>query len=77
MIGDKIIMIEAINEELCNGCSTCDLSCPMDVIYFNELTGKAEIRYPEDCMTCFSCELDCPTGAIYVSPFKHEKPQPW
>ena len=70
-------MIKTINEELCNGCGNCDLSCPMDVIYLNSDKGKAEIRYREDCMTCFSCELDCPTNAIYVDPFKYEKPQPW
>ncbi|MBL7176378.1 MAG: ferredoxin family protein [Desulfobacteraceae bacterium] len=70
-------MIKYINEELCDGCGKCDLSCPMDVIYMNAETGKAEIRYQEDCMTCYNCELECPTEAIYVDPIKCEKPQPW
>jgi len=71
------MMIEYIDEELCNNCGNCDLYCPMDVIYMNDEKGKAEIRYLEDCMTCFNCELGCPVGAIHVDPIKSEKPQPW
>lgn len=69
-------MIERIDEDLCNGCENRDLGCPMDVIYFNDETKKAEIKYRDDCMTCFDCELECPTSAIYVDPIKSEKPQP-
>ena len=70
-------MIESINHELCNGCGGCDLVCPMDVIYMNQETRKAEIWYRQDCMTCFNCELECPVDAIYVDPIKNKKPQPW
>ncbi len=70
-------MIKAIDQELCTGCANCDDACPMDVIYMNPETEKAEIKYPADCMTCFNCELECPADAIYVDPIKHEKPQAW
>ena len=70
-------MIEKIDEDLCIGCGNCDMSCPMDVIYLNASTLKAEIRYQDDCQTCFNCELSCPTDAIYVDPMKAEKIQPW
>lgn len=70
-------MIESISPELCTGCGECDLVCPMDVIYLNRETRKAEIRYRQDCMTCFNCELECPVDAIYVDPIKNKKPQPW
>jgi len=62
--------IESINHELCNGCGTCDRSCPMDCIRINEETKKAEIRYAIDCMACYNCEMFCPQKAVYVSPEK-------
>lgn len=70
-------MIQKIDEELCIGCGDCDIACPMDVIYFNDATKKAEIKFQEDCMTCYNCELSCPVDAIYVDPIKAEKPQVW
>jgi len=70
-------MIESIDPELCTGCGGCDLACPMDVIYMNPETEKAEILYWWDCMTCFNCELECPVDAIYVDPIKNKTPQPW
>ena len=38
-------MIKAIDQELCTGCANCDDACPMDVIYMNPETEKAEITY--------------------------------
>jgi len=70
-------MIENIDDELCIGCGNCDMACPMDVIYFNDGTLKAEIKFGDDCQTCFNCELSCPTNAIHVDPIKSEKIQPW
>ena len=65
------MVIERIDQELCNGCGICVNTCSMDVIRMDKETKKAVIKYPEDCMCCDYCELDCPTHAIYVSPDKH------
>jgi NAD-dependent dihydropyrimidine dehydrogenase PreA subunit len=70
-------MIESIDKQLCIGCGNCDAACPMDVIYLDMQTVKAQIRYKDDCMTCFNCELQCPTKAVHVDPIKAEKIQPW
>ena len=62
------MVIERIDEELCNGCEICVNNCTMDVIRMDEKSKKAVIKYPEDCICCAYCELDCPEEAIYVSP---------
>jgi len=43
----------------------------MDVIWMDEKSNKAIIKYPEDCFCCAYCEFDCPKNAIYVSPERH------
>ena len=62
------MVIERIDQELCNGCEICVNNCTMDVIRMDEKRKKAVIKYPEDCICCAFCELDCPKKAIYVSP---------
>lgn len=62
------MVIERIDQELCNGCEICVNNCTMDVIRMDEKSKKAVIKYPEDCICCAFCELDCPKKAIYVSP---------
>ena len=62
------MVIERINQELCNGCEICLNNCTMDVIRMDYKSQKAVIKYPEECICCAYCELDCPEGAIYVSP---------
>lgn len=70
-------MIMTIDGVLCVGCGNCDSVCPMDVIYMNIGTRKAEIKYVDDCQTCFNCEVECPTNAIFVDPTKKVKPRAW
>ena len=62
------MVIERIDQELCNGCEMCVNNCTMDVIRMDEKSEKAIIKYPEECICCAYCELDCPEEAIYVSP---------
>ena len=62
------MVIERIDQELCNGCEICVNNCTMDVIRMDEKSKRAVIKYPEDCICCAFCELDCPKKAIYVSP---------
>jgi len=59
--------IKRINYELCKGCRNCDISCPMDVIYFERETGIPKILYPKDCQSCFLCQINCPSNAIIVT----------
>jgi NAD-dependent dihydropyrimidine dehydrogenase PreA subunit len=40
--------------------------CPLDVLWINEDTGKAHMKYDE-CWYCMPCEADCPTGAVTVN----------
>lgn len=62
------MVIERIDQKLCNGCEICLNNCTMDVIRMDDKSQKAIIKYPEECICCAYCELDCPEGAIYVSP---------
>jgi NAD-dependent dihydropyrimidine dehydrogenase PreA subunit len=65
------MVIERIDQELCNGCGICVNTCTVDVIRMDKELKKAVIKYPEDCICCAFCELDCPQNAIYVSPEKN------
>lgn len=67
-------MIKPIDKEKCTGCGLCIRWCPMDVIYIDEESGKAEVRYAADCQCCDQCEAACPTGSIYVSPEQYTPP---
>ncbi len=59
-------MPPTIDLDKCNGCGTCDMHCPLDVIHFDEKNNVPVIKYPEECWHCGSCRLDCPTGAISI-----------
>ncbi len=59
-------MPPVIEKELCQGCGTCEDSCPLDVIYMNEEENQPFIKYPEECWHCGSCRQDCPEGAITI-----------
>ena len=59
-------MTAVIDKELCTGCGTCEDSCPLDVIYMNQVVDKAFIKYPEECWHCGSCRQECPEGAIDI-----------
>lgn len=61
-------VIDYIDEDKCDGCGICFISCPMDVLRVDGEKEIAVIRYRDDCMTCFNCEEDCPRGAIIVGP---------
>jgi NAD-dependent dihydropyrimidine dehydrogenase PreA subunit len=55
-------MPPVIDMDKCTGCGTCDLICPLDVIYMD---GEVpDIRYPEECWHCGACRQDCPSEAI-------------
>jgi len=70
--------ISWIDQERCNGCGTCELICPQDVIRLSMEKRKAFIKYLRDCQCCFLCELECPQSAIHVTPFRERRAVlPW
>lgn len=59
-----------IDADLCTGCGTCVVQCPMDVLRL-DTSGerrRAVIQYLRDCQSCALCEAECPEGAITVFP---------
>jgi NAD-dependent dihydropyrimidine dehydrogenase PreA subunit len=50
--------------DACIGCRTCEMVCPMDVMWFNEKENKSVIAYPQQCITCGQCWLNCPTDSL-------------
>ncbi len=57
-----------VDEDLCEGCGTCEEICPA-VFHLNEVTGKAEVIDPDACEfvgCCEAAEENCPVEAITV-----------
>lgn len=57
-----------INNELCIGCQICFKSCFIDVIKWDNTTGKPIVKYPQECVQCGYCEINCPKRAVKVEP---------
>jgi len=53
-----------VNNEKCNGCSTCADTCPVGVYEIKD--GKSVAAKPEECLVCRACEVQCPESAIQV-----------
>ncbi|WP_028309735.1 NADH-quinone oxidoreductase subunit NuoF [Desulfitibacter alkalitolerans] len=61
----KELVTYRINPDLCNGCTLCARSCPV-----NAITGeKKEIHFidPDKCTRCGVCITKCKKGAIYLA----------
>ena len=50
----------------CTGCGTCEDTCPLEVIYFDEQNGRSFAKYPDECWHCGSCRQECPEEAIQI-----------
>jgi len=57
--------IISIDQDNCDGCEECVLSCPSEVLEI--IDGKAAAVRVEDCVVCRTCEEICPQEAITVS----------
>ncbi|MBS3969677.1 MAG: NADH-quinone oxidoreductase subunit NuoF [Clostridia bacterium] len=61
----KELVTYRINPDLCNGCTLCARSCPV-----NAITGeKKEVHFidPDKCTRCGVCITRCKKGAIYLA----------
>ena len=57
--------VAVVNEELCNGCGLCDLSCHFKAIDGITESGRSLARIdPHRCFGCGLCRRACGTGAI-------------
>ena len=53
-----------INEELCNGCGECIISCAEGALEIRE--GKAIVIADKYCDGLGACLGECPTGALTI-----------
>ncbi|MCF8057386.1 MAG: 4Fe-4S binding protein [Desulfocapsa sp.] len=58
-------MMASVDEELCNGCGSCEEACHFNAISSMEMTGehKAQIN-ASACFGCGLCRNACPTEAL-------------
>lgn len=59
------MVIREIDKYKCDGCGSCERTCPGDVILMKQ--DKAIVAHPEDCTGCLFCEVACPRQAINVA----------
>ena len=65
----------SLDESKCTGCKICYKACWLDVIRWDEKTGRPFFAYPQDCVECNYCEISCPSEAINIK-IDYDKPFP-
>lgn len=55
------VPIPSVNEDLCNGCGTCQQVCEYNAII---ALNKSVMVFPELCHSCGGCVLFCPEKAL-------------
>ena len=66
----KVVDVHAsVNEDLCKGCKTCEMVCPVYAITVSkrEKKFKVEINHKR-CVGCWNCEQRCPEHAVEMKP---------
>jgi len=66
----KIVSVHAqVNRELCKGCKTCEMVCPVYAIKVKREDGKPLVEIDHGrCVGCWNCEQRCPEHAIQMIP---------
>ena len=66
----KVVNVHAeVNMELCTGCKTCEMVCPVYAAKVKKKDGAAEVNIDESrCVGCWNCEQRCPEHAIAMVP---------
>ena len=68
-IPPKLRGMPKFNEDKCNGCGACSISCPSMAISYKDKDGWRFISiFLGQCLFCGQCQEICPTGAITLTP---------
>ncbi|HWU37473.1 MAG TPA: 4Fe-4S binding protein, partial [Candidatus Acidoferrum sp.] len=58
-----------IIQELCKGCKTCQMVCPVYAVAVGREEGKPRVEIDlKKCVGCWNCEQRCPEHAIRMVP---------
>jgi Fe-S-cluster-containing hydrogenase component 2 len=66
----KVVSVHAqANNELCKGCKTCEMVCPVYAIKVRREDGKPRVEIDDHrCVGCWNCQQRCPEHAINMIP---------
>lgn len=62
----KVVNVRSrINMELCTGCKTCQMVCPVYAIEVKKKDKEVQVNIDDNkCVGCWNCEQRCPEHAI-------------
>ncbi|MBC8394617.1 MAG: 4Fe-4S binding protein, partial [Deltaproteobacteria bacterium] len=66
----KVVNVHArVNMELCEGCKTCQMVCPVYAVSVKKEGGEIQVNIDDSkCVGCWNCEQRCPEHAIEMLP---------
>lgn len=62
----KVVSVQPeVDMELCKGCKTCQMVCPVYAINVKKVEGETQVNVDDQkCVGCWNCEQRCPEYAI-------------
>ncbi len=68
----KVVNVQSeVIPELCKGCKTCQMVCPVYAVAVTREGGKPRVDIDlKKCVGCWNCEQRCPEHAIRMVPCK-------
>ena len=66
----KVVRVHSgVNMELCKGCKTCEMVCPVYAVKVKKEKGGPRVDIDDQkCVGCWNCEQRCPEHAIKMGP---------